>query len=231
MWRSSKDVSEEKMAKKDEKTAAEFAAEPETLAAGAADAEDASSVPAVTDGDNNEEKGSPFGKFRTPEELLRAYGELEREFTRRSQRLAEAERKLKAASEPYAPDDKEWKEAVDKFFSEIPAAKPFAKEMAKELISHPELRAERGCLEKALVRVLASSYRTPEQLMRDGQFLKDHVLTSTAVKAAVIDGYLKGLRAGLPPVVMRDEGQFGVAPRKTPKSIEEAGELFLKDNE
>ena len=120
---------------------------------------------------------------------------------------------------------------MDKFFSEIPAAKPFAKEMAKELISHPELRAERGCLEKALVRVLASSYRTPEQLMRDGQFLKDHVLTSTAVKAAVIDGYLKGLRAGLPPVVMRDGGQFGVAPRKTPKSIEEAGELFLKDNE
>ena len=66
------------MAKKDEKTAAELAAEPETLAAGAADAEDASSVPAVTDGDNNEEKGSPFGKFRTPEELLRAYGELEK---------------------------------------------------------------------------------------------------------------------------------------------------------
>ena len=81
------------------------------------------------------------------------------------------------------------------------------------------------------MRVLAAKFRTPEQLMSDGQFLNDYVLTSTAVKAAVVDGYLKGLRAGQPPVVMRDGGQFGVAPRIVPKSIEEAGGLFLKDTE
>lgn len=181
--------------------------------------------------DGSNDKNEALGKFRNPEELLKAYGELEREFTRRSQRLAEAEKKLAAAEAPYDPDEKEWKETVDKFFEKIPAAKPFAGRMAREIMRHPELKKDRACLANALVGVLAAEFRTPEQLMSDGQFLKDHVLTSTVVKAAVIEGYLKGLREGQPPVVMRDGGQFGPAPRKNPKSIEEAGDLFLKDNE
>lgn len=213
------------MKKRDE----EVAKEKETQVREEVPTEDCPSTDAAQSGVNEEEKGTPIGKFRNPEELLRAYGELEREFTRRSQRLAEAEKKLKEAQTPGAPTEEEWKTAVDKFFQDTPAAKPFAKEMAKELMRHPELKGERDCLRTALVRVLASSFRTPEQLMSDGQFLKEYVLTSAAVKAAVIEDYLKGLRGGQPPVVMRDGGQFGPAPRKVPKSIEEAGDLFLKD--
>lgn len=196
-----------------------------------ADAETGSSAPAAESGANHDKNGMSVGKFRNPEELLKAYGELEREFTRRSQRLAEAERRLAAVSMPHEPTEEEWKEAVDKFFRDTPAAKPFAKDMAKEIMRHPSLKEDGNCLHNALVRVLAAKFRTPEQLMSDGQFLNDYVLTSTAVKAAVVDGYLKGLRAGQPPVVMRDGGQFGVAPRIVPKSIEEAGGLFLKETE
>lgn len=179
-------------------------------------------------GQDNE--SAPVGKFRDPKELLRAYGELEREFTRRSQKLAETERALARATAPYSPSSEEWKEAVDKFFSEIPAAKPFAKDMAAELLRDPKLRSDRNCLGNALVRVLAAKFRTPEQLMSDGQFLRDHVLGSAAVKAAVVEGYLKGLREGQPPVVMHEGGVSLALARKAPKSIEEAGELFLKDN-
>lgn len=188
------------------------------------------SAKSVDDGEYGETKSVACGKFRTPEELLRAYGELEKEFTRRSQRLAEAERRLAERDAPFNPSEEEWKNAVDKFFEDIPAAKPFAKEMAKEIASHPDLKSDRNCLNNALVRVLAASFRTPEQLMSDGQFLQDYVLTSTAVKAAVVESYLEGLRAGQPPAVLREGGQFGVTPRKVPKSIEEAGKLFLKDN-
>ena len=182
------------------------------------------------DKDKNKDKtGSLPEKFKNPEELMRAYRELEREFTRRSQRLAEAEKRLREAEAPFAPTREEWKETVDKFFEKNPAAKPFAGEMAREMMKDPALRAGRNCLGDALVRVLISAHRTPEQLMSDGQFLKEYVLSSPVVKAAVVDGYLKGLRKGQPPAVMRDGGQFGVTPRRSPKSIEEAGELFLKD--
>lgn len=173
---------------------------------------------------------SEVGKFRNPEELMRAYNELEKEFTRRSQRLAEAERKLKEKEAPFNPDEEEWKATVDKFFERTPSAKPFAKDMARELMAHPELRRDANCLNNALTRVLVAKFRTPEQMLQDGQFLNDYVLTSTAVKAAVIEGYLKGLKDGKPPVVMQGTGELGVTPRKNPKSIEEAGNLFLKDN-
>ena len=173
---------------------------------------------------------SEVGKFRNPEELMRAYNELEKEFTRRSQRLAEAERKLKEKDAPFNPDEEEWKATVDKFFERTPSAKPFAKDMARELMAHPELRRDANCLNNALTRVLVAKFRTPEQMLQDGQFLNDYVLTSTAVKAAVIEGYLKGLKDGKPPVVMQGTGELGVTPRKNPKSIEEAGNLFLKDN-
>lgn len=182
-----------------------------------------------TNGQNGNGK-SVTGKFRNPEELMRAYTELEKEFTRRSQRLAEAERKLKEKDAPFNPDEKEWKETVERFFESTPSAKPFAKDMARELLAHPELREDRNCLNNALTRVLTAKFRTPEQLLDDGEFLNDYVLTSTAVKAAVIEGYLKGLKDGNPPVVLQGAGQFEIAPKKKPASIEEAGRLFLKDN-
>ena len=89
---------------------------------------------------------------------------------------------------------------------------------------------EKDCLYKALVRVLAAAHRTPEQLVADGQFLKDYVLGSPVVRAAVVGEYLRGLRNGAPPVVMGDGGQAGVLPPRKLSSIEEAGRLFLKEN-
>ena len=89
---------------------------------------------------------------------------------------------------------------------------------------------EPDCLYKAFARYAAGALRTPEQLMADGQFLKDHVLTSTAVKAAVIGEYLGELRKGAPPAVLGSGGLSCVLPPRVPASIEEAGRLFLKQN-
>lgn|GEM_PF-603310 len=167
-----------------------------------------------------------YGKFKTPEELLHAYGELEKEFTRRSQRLKELEN---AKDEPFKSEE-DWKEAVDKFFEETPSAKAFAKDIANEILAHPELKKDKNCLSVALTRTLVSKFRTPEQLMSDGQFLKDYVLCSKEVKDAVIAEYLKGIRAGEPPFILSDGGMQCVSAPRVPRTIEEAGFMFLKDN-
>ena len=176
--------------------------------------------------EQQEKEDRKYGKFKTPEELLHAYGELEKEFTRRSQRLKELEN---ARNEPFKSDD-DWKNAVDKFFEETPSAKVFAKDIANEIIAHPELKQDKNCLNVALTRTLVSKFRTPEQLMSDGQFLKDYVLCSKEVKDAVIKEYLQGIKAGEPPFVLGGGGlQFASSP-KPPKTIEEAGFMFLKEN-
>lgn len=193
---------------------------------------DKASVDASSRREENKEQntGGPLGKFGNPEALLKAYNELEKEFTRKSQRLAEAEREIARQSAPHRPDDEEWRAEVEAFFAALPAAEKFAPEMAGELRADPALAQEKDCLYKALVRVLAAAHRTPEQLVADGQFLNDYVLNSPAVRTAVIGEYLRGLRKGAPPVVMGDGGQAGVLPPRKLASVEEAGRLFLKEN-
>ena len=167
-----------------------------------------------------------YGKFKNPEELLKAYGELEKEFTRRSQKLKE----LENASEEAFKSEEDWRAAVDKFFEETPSAKAFSKDIANEIISHPELKKDKNCLSIALTRTLVSKFRTPEQLLSDGQFLNDYVLKSQAVKDAVIAEYLRDVREGKPPLVLGGGGKQFATSAKSPKTIEEAGFMFLKEN-
>lgn len=206
-------------AQKDEQTdAAEGAAQDNDNTAGGGLRERA-------DVDKYNGKDTKYGKFKNPTELLKAYGQLEKEFTRRSQRLKELE-------EGVAPfkSEKEWKGAVDKFFEQTPSARAFAKDIANEIIAHPELKRSRDCFNIALTHVLIDKFRTPEQLMSDGQFLKEYVFNSPVVRDTVIAEYLSSLRNGQPPHTMANGGMQIVAPAKKPGSIEEAGLMFLKNN-
>ena len=173
-----------------------------------------------------EEQSKPK-KFKSVEELEKAYESLEKEFTRRSQRLAKLEKEMK---QDKVETDAEWKAKVDKFFSENPSAKPFAKQMSDEIIRDNTLRSRSDCLETALTRVLLEAYRAPKDLATDEDFLKEHILGSDFVKKAVIEGYMKDLREGKPPVLISARGQNTVAPRSKPKTIEEAGKMFRQNN-
>lgn len=169
-----------------------------------------------------------LGKFKNPTQLYKAYCELEKEFTKRSQRLRQLESEM--ASDGAFDNEEQWKDAVDKFFEKTPSAKNFAKEIANKIILEPELKKNKNCLEIALTRVLVDNFKTPEELMSDGQFLKDYVLSNERVKEAVIDAYLKGVRSSQPPVMLTENGMQCVAPQIKPRSIEEAGKMFLKNN-
>nr|DAW50299.1 MAG TPA: hypothetical protein [Caudoviricetes sp.] len=183
----------------------------------------------VAESADKQDKKQSFGKFKNPEELLKAYQELEKEFTKKSQKLSKLE--ALADSESQGFDDESFKVAADKFFENTPSAKPFAKDIALKIIEKPELKKDKNCLSVALMQVLIDKFRTPEQLMQDGQFLNDYVLSSSKVKDAIIGAYLKDIRDGQPPATLSGDGLQCVAPSKKIRSIEEAGRMFLKNNE
>lgn len=178
---------------------------------------------------DKQDKKQSFGKFKNPEELLKAYQELEKEFTKKSQKLSKLEALADGESQVF--DDESFKVAADKFFENTPSAKPFAKDIALKIIEKPELKKDKNCLSVALMQVLIDKFRTPEQLMQDGQFLNDYVLSSSKVKDAIIGAYLKDIRDGQPPATLSGDGLQCVAPSKKIRSIEEAGRMFLKNNE
>lgn len=188
-------------------------------------------------GENNEteqntnieekEADKPSSKFKSVEELEKAYNSLEKEFTKRCQRLKQLEKEMSAQN---ADTPEQWKAKVDKFFGETPEAKPFAREMAEIISLDTQLRSRKDCLETALNRVLMKKYRSPKDLATDEDFLREHILGSDFVKKAVIDGYMKDLREGKPPVLISRAGQNTVAPRNKPKTIQDAGRLFQQNN-
>lgn len=183
----------------------------------------------VVESADKQDKKQSFGKFKNPEELLKAYQELEKEFTKKSQKLSKLEALADGESQVF--DDESFKIAADKFFENTPSAKPFAKDIALKIIEKPELKKDKNCLSVALMQVLIDKFRTPEQLMQDGQFLNDYVLSSSKVKDAIIGAYLKDIRDGQPPATLSGDGLQCVAPSKKIRSIEEAGRMFLKNNE
>ena len=183
----------------------------------------------VAESADKQDKKQSFGKFKNPEELLKAYQELEKEFTKKSQKLSKLEALADGESQVF--DDESFKVAADKFFENTPSAKPFAKDIALKIIEKPELKKDKNCLSVALMQVLIDKFRTPEQLMQDGQFLNDYVLSSSKVKDAIIGAYLKDIRDGQPPATLSGDGLQCVAPSKKIRSIEEAGRMFLKNNE
>ena len=173
------------------------------------------------------ETDKPSKKFKSVEDLEKAYNSLEKEFTKRCQKLAQLEKDI-ASAKMDTPE--QWKAKVDKFFVETPDAKQFAREMAEEIGSDSKLRSRSDCLEVALSRVLMKRYRRPQDLATDEDFLREHILGSDFVKKAVIDGYMKDLREGKPPVLISRAGQNTVAPRNKPKTIRDAGILFQQNN-
>lgn len=182
--------------------------------------------PQQTEQENSE---ATVPKFKNPQELEKAYKELEKEFTRRSQMLA----KLKDEMEKKDAEttvEKDWEQIVDKFFTETPAAKPFAKDIAVEISISPELKDGDDPLGKALTRVMLKKFRTPEDFANDGEFLNDYILPSPTVQKAVIEKYMQDLQTGKSPVLMTDNGISPLAPSKRPRTLEEAGAMFAKNN-
>lgn len=176
------------------------------------------------EGENKEQKQN-FGKFKNPSELYKAYCELEREFTKRSQKL----KQLESEQGGFASEE-QWREAVDKFFNETPSAKSFAKEIACKIMEEPQLKNDRNCLSVALTRVLLDKFKSPEELMQDGQFLEKYVFGSKDVKDRIVSEYLSSVRNGQPPIILVENGTQCVAPSLKPRTIQEAGMMFLKNN-
>lgn len=179
------------------------------------------------------------GKFASSEELLKAYTNLEAEFTRKCQQLKDAERRSEPTDEATseagsAPlyEKEDWEDRVAAFLGDYPIAEEYAKEISAEIVSDEALAGREDCLEIALGRALAKSYRKPESMMEDEGFLEEHVYHNDKIRDRVIRDYLEGLSplSGAPKTLPHG-GAAAIIPPTRARSIEEAGamaEQFIK---
>lgn len=169
--------------------------------------------PAESDNENS----TSFGKFKSADELLKAYNALQSEFTKRSQKLAEYEKNATTDI---------WEGKVAEFVKKYPVAERYAEELAEEIAKSAD-KSEENVLENALLNVLCGKVRTEEEMASDKSVV-DRVLSEQNNREKVINGYLEGIRRNPSPVTLPKGGAIPATPPVRAKTIREAGEIAKK---
>lgn len=195
-------------------------------------------------GQTQEKTGSQIGKFNSPESLLEAYNNLQREFTKKCQKLSEYEKQNVDNTRSDTSQNEEtkdivpafesvsWRSHVADFLRENEHAKDFSKEISFEILNDPNLQKSDNMLEIAWSRVLAKNYKTPEQIATDNNFIENFVLNNEEVKKQVFSNYMNQLNSNVSPNLIGNgfRGGRSTASISTnkPNSLDDAGNLALK---
>lgn len=153
----------------------------------------------------NSDKG--FGKFSSGEELLKAYESLEKEFTKRSQRLKDVEAVLKKESEKTLQT-----QAVEAFKLKYPEADLDMDEIVSIASGISDDRSYESKLESALIDVMRRDFRSRSSYENDAEFLVNATLNNPEARSRVFNRVIGDVRRPS----ARLAGKGGETPMITP---------------
>ncbi len=162
-----------------------------------------------------------FGRFKTSEELVKAYNSLEKEFTKRSQKLRELEN-----STP-KPQPIDWEKSVDSFLAKYPKSTELLPQIGEVIKDNAELINRDDCLEKAYLEVLSKAFRSEQSYAEDGEFLLKYAPCNKDVRDKIIADYVSSLNQPVVRTAGRG-GEIPIAQPQRPKTVEDAGSMALK---
>lgn len=155
------------------------------------------------------ERGVPVGKFKSADDLLCAYNNLQAEFTRKSQRLAELE-KDKAQSQSAQNTESE----LAAFLAINPAAAPYSEDL-KTRVQQAALTANQEGFSKAWAGLLFDKLTGPDKASQPE--VQNFILNDDELSNLVIKNYVKQLQENKTPIVMSSGSGQRVAKQATPK--------------
>lgn len=172
-----------------------------------------------------ENEGSTIGKFKNAQELLKAYQNLEQEFTKKSQRLKELEKtKEEYADNTDVPayESQDWFKTVEQFYLDNPKAKGFEKEIAQLILSDKQIAQSKCPLDLAWQTLASKNYKTEEEIAGDNEFLMKYVLNNPLVQESVLKTYLEKMQKA-PVLIASSKGkQINITKKNVPKTLEQA---------
>ncbi len=175
--------------------------------------------------DENSTIGS--SKFKSTEELLKAYENLEKEFTKKCQKLSA----LCCDNKESLPQQKNenWLEKMNEFLEKNEQAKGYVKQITEILARDENLAKKDDALDVAYSMVLRENLFTKEQLANDEKFLEEFVYDNEKVKERILRDFVLSLKNNQNvPLIGSDRGSLSVSsPKYKPKDLKEAG-LFAQ---
>ena len=176
---------------------------------------------------NNEQLEQPIlngsneglGKFKDAESLLKAYTNLQSEFTKKSQKLATLENEVEQKKLEISKHV-ELNKRVEDFVNKFDIVKPFSSALKETLTA-----SENANLEEEAIRMLSTTYKTAEDYSKDSEFLNNYIYSNQEIKDKIIKDYLSKLTQSSPIKVNSGGGSITLTPPSVPTNIKEAGAL------
>lgn len=161
-----------------------------------------------------------FGKFKSADELYKAYQNLQSEFTRKCQRLSEFEKDKTGLSKPSCESIEE---GLKQFLQENADAKDYSEKL-KEKISEGN---GSQTFEDAWAKIFMEEMASNDTQKLSSPLVKKYVFDDEMLKNKVIEIYMKGLNEKKPPILISSEGQRAAKQEPAvPTSLKEAKKLM-----
>ena len=188
---------------------------------------------------------STFGKFKDATSLLNAYENLEKEFTRKSQKLSallkeetqskQIEKNNLSQNESVQPPNeiykqKNWQTNVSAFFNEIPEAKQYAKEISKILMSDKNLARSQDCLKFAYLKALSENNVKPANSLDNPEYFNE-IINNKKVREKIINEYISSVHFNKNNlhVISGEPNSISLTQKaEKPKSLKEASQILHK---
>lgn len=173
-------------------------------------------------GSQNTDSAGEYGKFKSPEALLDAYNNLEKEFTRKCQRLSELE-KDKTEENEISLEDK-----FSQFLSENTDAIGYSEEIMKIAQTDDKIKSLQDPFMAAWCKVLCEDVL--HRASAGDYCLNKYVLSSEEIQHKIVEDYLGKLREQKNPVVISSSSgeRVSSAEIEHPSTLEEAKQLVDK---
>ncbi len=170
------------------------------------------------------DKGETIGKFKNVEALLDAYNNLEKEFTKKSQRLAELE---KDKVEEEKESDLKLDEKLQTFLFSNGEANSYSDELKKRVQENESLKKMDDPFSFVWAEMIFEKLKGTN---KDGGEVTDYVFNNENIKNAVLEKYVNQLAENKAPIKISSSGKRVATPVATqsPKSLNEAKD-YLKN--
>lgn len=170
------------------------------------------------------QEGSMIGKFKDAKTLLDAYNNLQAEFTRKSQKLAEFQKEYteNANFKTY--------NTLDDFINTTSDSEKYKNEITEILVKDNELNNLPNKYQVAY-KVIKESESKLANNLNNQEFLDKYILNNENIKSQIINNYLSTLNniSSAPKVISGNSTNIHFSPNTCkPKTLKEAGEIFSK---
>lgn len=157
------------------------------------------SVESESGSQNNDTESKSLGKFKSAEDLLNAYNNLQAEFTRKCQKLSEFE---KDKTSEKTLSEEEIDDKLSKFLSKNTDAKEYSDEL-KQIVKSSETGDDP--FENAWAKIIIEKLASKSTQKASDPLIKKYVFGDEELRNHVIECYIKDLNANKPPILLSSE--------------------------